>query len=168
MNLIRLIPKKKNIIYSLKYNFSSKSFLSEIQEREDKLYDRVMNTDQVTSTELINFTRIINKRNSKDDAAFQKFFKLLPNHIQNFDEIDIRKVCSLLDGRDINQDLIKQLRDRSKHLREEKGVDEEFHQMFKPKREEIWKNSPLAIKFYTLLGVYRDKIMNSMNIIKLK
>ena len=168
MNMLRKIPLKNQIYSFHKFNFSRNSYLREIQEREDNLYNMVMNKDDVTTTDLINFVRIIIKRNPNDEQAIQKFFKYLPNHVDKLDELDIRKVCTLLEGRDVGQDLIKQLREKSKHLREVRGVDEEYHQMCKPDREQTWKNSPLAFKFYSLLGVYRDKLMNSFNIIKLK
>jgi hypothetical protein len=163
MNIIKHTTFKRQFINLQKFNFSKRSHVSQIQKRDQDIYEKVMNNNDFSTSEFTNFLRIVNKRNDYSNTVFDKITNNISVHINNMDESDIRKLCDALDNqKDVSQDIVSKLKEKTKKLRNERHVDEEYFYYSRP--ETNWSKIPLAYRFWIHVHIIKDSLFAKLSL----
>jgi hypothetical protein len=144
--------------------FSAKSHIDQVFEKDGQYVEKAMGGGTLSTSEFVNFTRVITQRKLLNKEIWTTFEKQLPSHINNLNEFDIRKVCSALEfNRNFDSSLIDQLKARAKGIRKQEGVNEEEYQQNKPSQDNIWKSLPVQFKVWMRYAVVRDWIVSKFS-----
>ena len=163
MNFLRNTQLKRQFITLQKFNFSSRSHISQLQARDQELYEKVINNSNFSTSEFTNFIRIINKRKDYTPSVFEKINNNLSSHLNNMDELDIRKVCTALQHQqNLDTEIVNKLKEKTKTLRHSRHVDEEAFNFNKPNPN--WSEYPLAFKFWINVAILKDSLFAKLSL----
>lgn len=148
-----------NLLKLTRKNFTTKSHLQLIAERDNTLLEKFRTGSNFTKDEMGEFARVLNKSDFQLDL-WQKYEKELPKHIKNFDELELRKAISLViskknQGVMQGDDIVDSLSARLDLLYTEKDRNGLSLDEFKTKKRLQAKGYPLAYKFYIKLYNFR-------------
>jgi len=161
---LRNFKSLKTLLHSAKANFTTKSHLAQIAEREMALLEKLRSSSNFSKEDIGEFARVLRKTNF-DKELWQKFEKELPKHVYNFDEFEIRKVISLsisannngfLTGDDVVDSLSSRL-DAIYTAKDRNGVSLEE---FKANKRNYLQSVPLAYRFWIKIYGIRSSFLD--------
>ena len=162
-NLNHLLKTRVNFLNYSRFSLTTKTHLQQILERDYLILEKLRNGSNFSKDEMSEFARVLNK-NLYQPELWQKFEKELPNHINNLDQLEIRKVISLVLSKNNHdslqsEDILKSLSKRLDLIYTEKDRNGKSLDEFKLEKRFYWNSLPLAYRFYMKLHVIKCNLM---------
>jgi hypothetical protein len=141
------------------------SHVEQIYERDSHFIEKLKSANEISTSDFLNFTRVITQRKVVDKDIWATFDKHLPNHISNLDEFGIRKVCSALESNaDHDENTIQKLKSKIKSIRHSQGISEEEYQSRKYDVNRMWfKMSGPQHRAWMRYTLLRDWVMSKFS-----
>lgn len=131
-------------------DIQSRSHLQRIQDRDADYVKRVIQSNEYTVSDFSNFMRVVIK--TKNPELVERFVEEVPKHISKLDDLDIRKVISIVAANPRlheETDLIQLIQSRNSELNEQIGLD--FRKDFND-----FSKFPLSIRFWVAYAKFRE------------
>jgi hypothetical protein len=136
--------------------FFSSSNLDSLKTRDQEILNKVMNSDNYSVSEFSNFLRLVN--NNKDKNTHQqlldRFSNELPKHINFLDDLDTRKVISILLVNPSVQNHLPLVKERFSEIKKVKGIK---HEDGTVKIGSNMKRQPMSVRFWVGFAKLREK-----------
>ena len=137
-------------------NFSSnnqnefKSHFEQIQDKDAEFVNRVTNSNNYTVSDFSNFMRVVNK--TRNPELIEKFVQEVPKHISKLDDLDLRKVISIVCANPKlheETNLIHLIKSRNSELALQNGIEirKDFYN---------FSEFPLAVRFWVGYAKFRE------------
>jgi len=141
--------------YSRRY-FSA-SHLDSIKIRDQEILSKVMNSDSYSASEFSNFLRIVNnnKDNNTHQGLLDRFSNELPKHVNFLDDLDTRKVISILLANPSVQNHLPLVKERFGEIKKVKGIR---HEDGTVKIGSNMKRLPMSIRFWVGYAKLRERL----------